>query len=133
MFYDGDCGLCDRMVGLLLRIDGKKRLRFASLQGETAQRIVAPVAKREGRELVGGMALLRTVGAESVLEFDSTAALGCLEETGGWWRVFGMLRLAPRSWRDAVYRWVASRRRRWFGGAEACSLPKEEDRTRFLP
>ncbi|HUF60502.1 MAG TPA: DCC1-like thiol-disulfide oxidoreductase family protein [Verrucomicrobiales bacterium] len=136
VFYDGECGLCDRMVRTLLQIDRKKRLRFASLQGETAQRMVVPVAKREGRELLGGMALLRGEpgsGAGAALEFDSAAALGCLEEAGGLWRVFGLLRLAPRFFRDAVYRWAAKRRYRWFGKAEVCSLPKAEDRSRFLP
>src|ERR1700681_2926076 len=36
VFYDGNCGLCDRIVQFLLKEDKHKRFVFASLQGETA-------------------------------------------------------------------------------------------------
>jgi predicted DCC family thiol-disulfide oxidoreductase YuxK len=41
--------------------------------------------------------------------------------------------LVPRALRDAAYRFVAARRKRWFGGEEACKLPSEEDRAGLLP
>ena len=37
MLFDGECGLCDRVVRLLLRLDRRGRLRFASLQGPEGQ------------------------------------------------------------------------------------------------
>src|SRR4051812_39696374 len=37
LFFDGECGLCNRLVRLLLRIDHRARLRFAPLQGPVAQ------------------------------------------------------------------------------------------------
>ena len=36
VFYDGDCGLCDRFVRWMLRRDRGHHYRFAPLQGETA-------------------------------------------------------------------------------------------------
>ena len=38
VFYDGNCGLCDRMVQFIFNNDKKQRFVFASLQGETASR-----------------------------------------------------------------------------------------------
>lgn len=37
LLYDGDCGLCNRLVRLLLRSDRAGRLHYAPLQGAAAQ------------------------------------------------------------------------------------------------
>ena len=37
VLFDGVCALCNSSVKFLVRIDKKKKLRYASLQGETAQ------------------------------------------------------------------------------------------------
>ena len=37
LFYDGQCGLCNRVVRLLLQTDRAGRLRFATLQSAPAQ------------------------------------------------------------------------------------------------
>src|SRR5512140_2976539 len=37
LLFDGECGLCHRVVRLLLRLDREARLRFAPLQGPSAQ------------------------------------------------------------------------------------------------
>jgi predicted DCC family thiol-disulfide oxidoreductase YuxK len=41
--------------------------------------------------------------------------------------------LIPRHVRDAVYRWIASNRYRWFGKQDACPIPPPGLRERFLP
>ena len=40
--------------------------------------------------------------------------------------------LLPRTWRDALYRFIARNRYRWFGRQESCMLPTPELRARFL-
>ena len=37
VLYDGECGLCDRLVQWLLRHDRRHVLHYAPLQGETAR------------------------------------------------------------------------------------------------
>src|ERR1051325_10611658 len=37
LFFDGECGLCNRIVRLMLRLDRRGVLHFAPLQGTTAQ------------------------------------------------------------------------------------------------
>ena len=37
LLFDGACGLCQRMVRVLIWLDRKGRLRFAPLQGQAAQ------------------------------------------------------------------------------------------------
>ncbi len=41
--------------------------------------------------------------------------------------------LIPRGARDAVYRWIARNRYRWFGRRDTCALPTPGLRERFLP
>ncbi|MFP5284488.1 MAG: thiol-disulfide oxidoreductase DCC, partial [Thermoanaerobaculia bacterium] len=38
----------------------------------------------------------------------------------------------PRPLRDALYRWIARNRYRWFGRTETCWLPTPELQSRFL-
>ena len=35
--------------------------------------------------------------------------------------------------RTPVYRWIARNRYRWFGRRDACRVPTESERARFLP
>ncbi|OBU65615.1 hypothetical protein A9K58_13540 [Stenotrophomonas maltophilia] len=124
--FDGVCALCSRWVRFLLRFDHKGRYRFAAMQGER------------------GSALLRTHGLDpqdpaSFLLLDGQGAwtdtdaiLRVLAGLGGAWRLSGMLRMVPRSWRDAAYRTLARNRYRWFGRHDACHLPAPEQAARFL-
>ncbi len=123
VYYDGQCGLCGRLIALLLSSERCAHYRFAPLQGETARRVLGPraaemptvVLERKGRRYTR-----------------SGAALRILAGLGGGWRAAALLLAVPRPLRDAAYDWVARRRRRWFGGSEAC-LPDGAGRDeRFL-
>jgi len=131
VLYDGLCGLCDASVRFLLARDRAGRLRFAPLQGPTA---AAVRARHPALPPLDETILLvdspRTP-AERV-RVRSDAALAALGRLGGGWRLAGLLRAVPRPLRDAVYRFVARRRTRWFGRLDACRVPSAEQRRRFL-
>ena len=40
--------------------------------------------------------------------------------------------LLPRALRDAIYRWIARNRYRWFGQKESCGMPPPGLRERFI-
>lgn len=126
VFYDGECGLCDRAVQSLIRLDKGHRLRYATLQGETAARLMGPP---EGE--AGGWSI--KLLDEGRLYDRSTAAIRAAMRAGGVGRLAAVLLIVPRFVRDGVYRWIANHRYRWFGGAEACMLPTSALRRRFLP
>jgi len=48
------------------------------------------------------------------------------------WRSCAIASVLPRPFRDAIYRWVARNRVRWFGNANACALPSPELLSRLL-
>lgn len=126
VFFDGVCGLCNGTVDWLLARDRRARLRFAPLQGETARRLLGELPE----DALEWTFLLRD-GAGTHERSD--AVLGALQHVGGPWSLIRVLRLVPRALRDAVYRFVARRRYRWFGRRDACRLPSTAERERFLP
>ncbi|MEO8588856.1 MAG: DCC1-like thiol-disulfide oxidoreductase family protein [Flavobacteriales bacterium] len=125
VFFDGLCGLCNRAVDRLVRIDKKRTLRFAPLQGGTA-RALLPQGMADALESVVYLADGKVLGG-------ADAAIRIMTDLGGWRKVYGGLWVVPRPLRDAVYRWIARNRYRWFGKRETCRLPTPDERERFLP
>lgn len=125
VFFDGVCGLCNRFVDRLLRLDRNAMLRFSPLQGDTA-RVRLPDGMGSSLDTV---VYLR--GDKLIQRSD--AALWILIDLGGWCHVYRALFIVPRFVRDAVYAWVARNRYRWFGKRDTCRLPTPEERPRFLP
>jgi predicted DCC family thiol-disulfide oxidoreductase YuxK len=130
ILYDGNCGFCDRTVKFVLRRDPHGPLRFAALQSEFGQALVARHPALAGVDSV--VWAERVNGAEQVrIRTDAALRLGTY--LGGPWRVLAMLgRIVPRALRDAAYDAFARRRYRWFGTADACELPGVEERKRFI-
>jgi len=125
VFFDGDCGLCNRTVRFLLDHDRRGRLRFAPLQGHTA---AERLTLRPGAPL-DTLYLVDHQGTHD----RSTAALRVAGHLGGAWRVLRLLLLVPRPLRDGVYRLVARYRHRPVGKEGVCRLGGQDERARMLP
>ena len=126
IFFDGVCGMCNAFVSFLVRVDRESLFRFAPLQGETARRMLPPLA-----EDPQAWSLLYL--DERGLHDQSDASLEVYRRLGGWFGLLGLLRFVPRGLRNPVYRCVARNRYRWFGRSESCRVPSPEERARFLP
>jgi predicted DCC family thiol-disulfide oxidoreductase YuxK len=133
LLYDGICGLCDRVVQFVLPRDKKRRIRFATLQGETA----ASVLPRHGQDpaALDTFHLVLSPGTpnERVLSRGRGGAR-VLRLLGGAWGVVGLaLAVVPTFLLDFGYGLVAKSRYRVFGKLDACRLPAPDERERFLP
>jgi len=132
VFYDGVCGLCNRLIQFLLKRDRNDRLRFASLQSEFA----ANVLTRHGID-PKDLDTLHVVenyeeAGERVLN-RSDAVLRATGELGGLWSLAAIAgSIIPRPLRDLFYRFVARNRYRVFGKSETCMLPEPRHRAKFL-
>ena len=124
VYFDGVCGLCNRFVDLLLTKDRDPALRFAPLQGATAQQRIPAHT----------MGVLDTVVYErdGRIHTKSGAAIRILRDIGGIWKLAGVLLIVPALLRDPIYAWVARNRYEWFGRKESCRMPTPEERARFL-
>jgi predicted DCC family thiol-disulfide oxidoreductase YuxK len=134
VIFDGHCGFCNGSVRWLIRRDQQDRLRFAALDSEKVEGVLARHSL-SGLELpTGTLVVVVDAGgaAENVLlRSDAVAAL--LRELPWPWRWVGVgLKWIPRPLRDLGYRLVARWRHRISGRLESCPLSSPEDRARFL-
>lgn len=127
IFFDGQCGLCNRSVDWIIRHDEKHRYRFAPLQGETAAGQFEGLSERE---LLHSMWLKDEDG----LHRESTALFRILRGLGGFWKLLGSVALAlPKGLRDWAYQLVARNRYKLFPRKDSCRIPGPEERAYFLP
>lgn len=124
LFFDGTCLLCSRTVKLVTRQDKLGQFYFSPLQSAYA-RSGLPAAITDA----GGTVVLYHQGK---FYTHSAAALQTAKLLGGRWLLLYAAIIIPRPIRDAVYRWVARNRYRWFGRSNECMLPLPGWQKRFL-
>ena len=116
MFFDGECGLCDRTVRWLIASDPGALLRFCPLQSPHALELL-PGIPRSSFTDPGTLILLE----QGALSFKSDAVLRILTLLGGWKAgAAGSARFIPLFLRDRCYDWVARNRHRWFPAGQHC-------------
>ena len=126
LLIDGVCHLCQNITRFVVEHDRQRRFSFAALQSTAGKRLL-----REG-------GLSETDWNSFVLVENgryytkSGAALRVMKGLGGWRSVAYALIVIPAPIRDAVYRWIANNRYRWFGRSDACLMPTKEVMSRFV-
>ncbi|MBL0334875.1 MAG: thiol-disulfide oxidoreductase DCC family protein [Chitinophagaceae bacterium] len=126
IIFDGVCNLCNKSVQFVLKRDRKKQFRFATLQGKAADTILqnAGLAADELNSFIlfdKGKIYTRSTGALRL----------CRKLSGAWPLLYGFM-IVPRFIRDAVYKWIARNRYKWFGKKETCMIPDASIKSRFL-
>jgi predicted DCC family thiol-disulfide oxidoreductase YuxK len=130
LLFDGECGLCNRVVQFVLRADRQGTLRFATLEGRFGRELRARHPELAGVDSVAWVEPIGDSAGERVF-IRSEAALRVADYLGFPWRGMAVARLIPRAFRDRVYDWVARRRHRWFPRVPACSIPAAQSRDLF--
>jgi predicted DCC family thiol-disulfide oxidoreductase YuxK len=124
--FDALCPLCSANARFLLKRDGARVFRLASVQSEAGRALY----RRFGLDADDPDTML-VVDGDRLLR-DSDAVLAIARGLGAPWSGAVMFRLVPRRLRDAAYRWVARNRYRLFGRRDTCWLPTAEYRDRLL-
>ena len=127
LFYDGVCGLCDRLVQFILRHDRRQRFQFAQLQGQAAAQTLGHFGKNP-QDL--DMAYVLT--SDGKLLQKARAILYVMRQLGLPWSLVGVFAILPTFVLDWFYDRVAKNRYRLFGKRDSCQLPTGEERSRFL-
>ena len=128
IFYDGDCGLCHRVVRFVLAEDRLGTFVFSPLQGETLKQAVCEQARKR---LPDSFVVIDQSGR---LLLRSEAVIHVATRLGGLWRVLGtILAIVPRPLRDGAYRLVGAVRHRLFARPfDYCPVVRPEQRVRFM-
>ena len=124
LFYDGDCGFCNRSVNYVLKRDTSKSIHFASLQSEITK---ALFEKNNWQQPDLSTFYFMEHGE---LFKKSRAAFRVASYFPWYLKWFQVFRIVPNGVRDWVYDQVAKRRRKISKGY--CVIPTEEEKCLFL-
>jgi predicted DCC family thiol-disulfide oxidoreductase YuxK len=125
ILFDGVCNLCNSSIQFVIRRDPQARFSFAPLQSVAADSLL----KSTGAAPLPDSIVLVQRGR---VYTQSGAVLRIARGLRGLWPLAYAFIVIPRPLRDLVYRLIARNRYRWFGKREACMMPTEEIRARFL-
>lgn len=131
IFYDGVCGLCNRLVQFVLKHDKRDYFRFAALQSELASTTLRR-HNRDSQDLDTVYVVVEYSQPTERLLARSGAILFLLKHLGGIWKLAAIGKVLPRPVRDGIYKLVARNRYRVFGKFESCMLPEPKHRGKFL-
>lgn len=132
LLYDGECGLCNRLVRSLLKSDQAGKLNYAPLQSRPAQEYLRThhLPVRDFNSLVFVPDWNEASSNNYFLRTDG--ALAACAVVGGGWGKLTHLRILPRGLRDLLYKIVAKTRYALFGVYRPKPLENPKWEERFL-
>ena len=125
IFFDGHCGLCNRFVNILIKIDRKHKFKFAPIQSKTGGEYLDDKIKLDLSTII--------VLTNGEFYYKSRAVYKIINRIGGMFLIFNILKIFPWSWLDKIYDQVSKNRYRVFGRRDICRIPNEKEKERFLP
>ncbi len=126
ILFDGVCNFCNFWVNFIIDRDFKDSFRFAALQSENGQELLEKIDL--DKNLFDTFILVD----EDKVFTKSTAAFKISKELGGIWKYLYLLIIIPKPIRDLIYSIIADNRYKFFGKRDACRIPTEEERKKFL-
>jgi len=126
ILFDGVCNLCNAWVRFVIRRDPRGVFRFAAQQ--------SPVGRAMIEDRMKGAAQLSSVILieDHAIYTESEAILRIYTRLGPPWSWMALLRIVPRRFGDACYRFIVRHRYQWFGRTEVCQVPSPDIKSRFL-
>ena len=121
IIFDGVCGLCNRSIDILIKLDRQKILQYSSLQGEFVKTL------KTGPDIDSIIFY-----EDGILYYKSTAILKIFQALGGVWKITAIFYLIPKIIRDFLYDLIAKYRYHIFGKMKSCRMPKKDERDLFI-
>lgn len=113
LFYDGECSLCNRAVGFIIKHDKHKIFRYFPIGSPVAESIT------EIKHLAGNIDSVILFYQHRVYIY-SDVLIQVAKILGGTLRVLKVLRIIPKRARDYIYKKIALNRYNIFGKKDAC-------------
>ncbi len=114
--FDGECNLCNGVVGWLLKFAPEDIFHFVPFQSPKGQELL----KKHG---------FSTKQLETVILFDkngkhthSDGFLKIISKIPKWKLVAALLAFVPRIIRDTIYNMASKNRVKWFGKSRTCTV-----------
>ena len=127
ILFDGICNLCNSAVAIVIKQDKKNTFLFAAIQSKKGKEIIDYLEI----DIVKIDAIILYEPGVSY-EVKSTAALKIMNDFGQFWQLTKLLWIFPKGLRNLVYDFIAKNRYKWFGKKEACMIPTNDLKSKFL-
>ena len=127
ILFDGICNLCNSAVTIVIKQDKKNTFLFAAIQSKKGKEIIDYLEI----DIVKIDAIILYEPGVSY-EVKSTAALKIMNDFGQFWQLTKLLWIFPKGLRNLVYDFIAKNRYKWFGKKEACMIPTNDLKSKFL-
>lgn len=124
LFFDGVCNLCNKVVDFFIKKDTNQIIRYSSLQGETAKKLLDPKLINELNTVV--------FFEKGKTYTKSEAVIRALIHLGPKYALTSIFLVLPSFFRDPFYNLVAKTRYKFFGKRDSCRLPTHSEKKLFL-
>ncbi|GAB4497029.1 MAG: hypothetical protein OHK0019_29840 [Saprospiraceae bacterium] len=125
VLFDGVCNFCNSSVRFIAEHDRAGVFHFASQQSAVGQ---VMLRKHNSPSDLSSIVLIEN----GKIYLYSSAVMRIVRRLDGFWPLLYVFAALPKPLRDAVYKWFAQRRYRWFGQLETCPIPAPTISKRFL-
>jgi predicted DCC family thiol-disulfide oxidoreductase YuxK len=127
LFFDGDCGFCNKSVRYVYQFDTRGAVEFAPLQGVLAVKLDLLKYSEKGG---GSMVILREIDGVMFTKSDAIIELG--KALGGVWAALASaFSLFPKLARDRVYDLIAKNRHMLAGKSNQCAVADKDFKARM--
>jgi len=125
ILFDGVCNLCNGTVLFLIKHDKKNNLHFAAQQSSAGSKIMQQYfVLNDGNSVV----LIK----DEKVYYKSDAIIEISKLLVGWPRLFKMIFIFPKVFRNWFYDIVANNRYQLFGKKDGCSIPSKANEHKFI-
>lgn len=116
IIFDGECSLCNGVVGWFLKFAPKRLFKFIPFQSPSGQQLL----KNSGLPLdrLDTVILIDPEGIHT----HSDGFLRIVSKIPKWQGVAALLAFVPRMLRDFIYKTASRNRIKWFGNASSCTI-----------
>ncbi len=116
IIFDGECNLCNGVVGWLLKFAPADLFEFVPFQSNYGQKLLAKYG-------------FPTQRLDTVISIDqngvnthSDGFLKIISKIPKWRNVAALLAFIPRMIRDFIYKTASKNRVKWFGQSKSCTI-----------
>ena len=116
IIFDGECNLCNEVVGWLLKFAPQDLFSFIPFQSPKGQELL--IQHGFSTQQLETIILIDQNGIHT----HSDGFLRVVSAIPKWKRVAALLAFVPRIIRDTFYRIASKNRVKWFGNSQSCSI-----------
>lgn len=114
VYYDGTCNLCNAAISWIRKSPKSNTIQCEALSEKDFFRLYSEF--RDDQPMVDSV----VVKSNGNYYIESDAIVVIASKLGGFYRLFSVARIIPKSLRDKMYRYIARNRYRWFGRKPMC-------------